>query len=187
MAELRGHQIRKPGTFPCEDYFIVRRENSAASQIVHSCIQAEKDINIVRLLGEVFDLLRPTRLWDVLELRLDSGGDVAPGKADDRVLVDHKLVHLENCILDPLLGALSDLFDIGSRSSWRRADAIEEQLLEMIEERELLLRPHFHHDAVGIRRISHTTFFRARIFLRSTDVTVAKPDQSRGAGGWQLA
>src|SRR4030095_12978787 len=41
--ELRGHQVRKPGSFPSEDHFVVRRENSAASQIVHSRIQAEKD------------------------------------------------------------------------------------------------------------------------------------------------
>src|SRR5207247_8877467 len=136
---------------------------------------------------DVFDLLYPSRISDLLELLLDSVVDVAPGKADHRVLVDHKLVHLENCILDPLLGALSDLFDIGSRSSWRRADAIEEQLLEMIEEREILLRPHFHHDAVGIRRISHPAFSFPRVFLRSTDVTVAKRDQSRRAEGWQLA
>src|SRR6266513_2922521 len=61
-AELRVDQVRKPGSFPSEDHFIVRRENSAASQIVHSCIQTEKDINIVRLPGEVFDLLCPIRL-----------------------------------------------------------------------------------------------------------------------------
>src|SRR5437763_4471308 len=107
-AELRGHQVRKPGSFPSEDHFVVRRENSAASQIVHSCIQAEKDINIVRLPGEVFDLLCPTRLSDIPEFCLDSVGAVPPGKANHRVLVDHKFVHLENCILDPLLGALSD-------------------------------------------------------------------------------
>src|SRR5438046_1859946 len=185
--ELRGHQVRKPGSFPSEDHFVVRRENSAVSQIVHSCIQAEKDINIVRLPSEVFDLLCPSRLRNVLELCLDSIGYVAPGKADHRVLVDHKLVHLENCVLDPLLGALSDLFDIGSRSSRRRANAIEEQLLEMIEEREILLRTHFHHDAVGVRRISHPAFSFPPVFLRSTDVTVAKRDQSRRAEGWQLA
>src|SRR5207237_5567911 len=106
-----------------------------------------------------------TRLWDVPELRRSSVGDVAPGTADHRVLVDHKLVHIENCILDPLLGALPDLFDIGSRISRRRANAIEEQLLEMIEEREILLRPHFHHDAVGRRRMVHTTCYRTCIVL----------------------
>ena len=148
------HEVRKPGSFPSEDHFVVRRENSAASQIVHSRIQAEKDINIVRLPGEVFDLLCPGWFRDVLELRLDRVGDVLPGKADHRVLVDHKLVHLENCVLDPLLGALSELFDVGGRTSRRRADTIEKQLLETIEEREILLRTHFHHDAVGIRRIS---------------------------------
>src|SRR5437763_7881492 len=131
--ELRGHQVRKPGSFPSEDHFIVRRENSAASQIVHSCIQTEKDINIVRLPGEVFNLLCPIRLRDVLELRLDGVGNVLPGKADHRVLVDHKLVQLENGILAPRLGALSDLLAIGSTIARRRADAIEEQLLEMIE------------------------------------------------------
>jgi hypothetical protein len=82
---------------------------------------------------------------------------------------------------------LSDLFDVGSRTSRRRADPIEKQFLEMIEEREILLRAHFHHDAVGIRRISHPAFSFPRVFLRSTDVTVAKRDQPRRAQGWQLA
>src|SRR5882757_4516523 len=89
-------------------------------------------------------------------------------------------------MVDPVIGGLSDLFDIGSRISRRRTDAIEEQLLEMIEEREILLPPHFHHDAVGIGGISHTTLFLARVFLRSPDVTVAKRDQPRRAETWQL-
>src|SRR2546430_17665043 len=89
-------------------------------------------------------------------------------------------------MVDPVIGGLSDLFDIGSRISRRRADAIEEQLLEMIEERELLLPTHFHHDAVGVGGISHATLCFARVFLRSPDVTVAKRDQSRRAGSWQL-
>src|SRR5262249_39475902 len=88
-------------------------------------------------------------------------------------------------MVDPVIGALSDLFDIGSRISRRRADAIEEQLLEMIEERELLLCTHFHHDAVSIGGIFNAAFCFPRVFLHPTDVTVTKRDQPRRAERWQ--
>jgi hypothetical protein len=60
---------------------------------------------------------------------------------------------------------LPDLFDIGSKISRRHANAIKEQLFEMIEERKGILRTHFHHDAVRIAGISHAAFCLARVFL----------------------
>src|SRR5262249_16761968 len=136
--------------------------------------------------GEVFYLLLPCQLRGVLEFCLDSVGDVAPGEPDHRILIDDEFVHFEDCMVDPVVGGLSDLFDIGSRISRRRADAIEKHLLEIIEKREMLLPPHFHPDAVSIGGISHATLFLTRVFLRSSDVTVAKRDQSRRAESWHL-
>ena len=60
--------------------------------------------------------------------------DIAPAQAYHRVLVDHEPVHLKDRAVDPLEGALSNLFDIGGKTSRRHADAIEEQLLETIKE-----------------------------------------------------
>ena len=65
---------------------------------------------------------------------MDRVGNVLPGQADHRVLVDNELVHFENCVLNPIVGALPDLFGIGGKISRRHANAIEEQLLKMIEE-----------------------------------------------------
>ena len=109
-------------------------------------------------------MLCPGRLRDILKLCLNRVVYVLPGQADHRVLVDDELVHFENCVLDPVMGVLPDLFDVGGKTSRRHANAIEEQLLEMIEEREGVLRTHFHHDAVRIARISHSAFCLARVF-----------------------
>src|SRR5258708_19555045 len=96
---------------------------------------------------------------DIPEFCLDSVADVAPGEPDHRILIDDELVHFEDCIVDPVIGGLSDLFHIGSRISRRRADAIEEQLLKMITKREILLPTHFHHDARGLGGIFHPAFY----------------------------
>ena len=51
-----------------------------------------------------------------------------PGEPDHRVLVDDELVHFEDCVVDPVIGGSPDLFDVGSRISRRRADAIENRV-----------------------------------------------------------
>ena len=45
---------------------------------------------------------------------------------------------------------------------------------------------HLHDDTVRIGRILHSGFRLARVFLRPTDVAVAKRDQPRRADRWQL-
>src|SRR5262245_42989143 len=102
----------------------------------------------------VFYLLCPSRFRDLLKLCLDRVVYVLPGKTNHRVLVDDKLVHFENFGLDPIASVLSDLVGIGGKTSRRHANAIEEQLLEMIGEREGVLRTYFHHDAMRIAGIS---------------------------------
>ena len=79
-------------------------------------------------------MLLPLRLGNILEFRLHRIRDIAPAKAYHRVLVDHKPIHLKDRVVDPLQGALSNLFDIRRKISRRHANAIEEQLLETIEE-----------------------------------------------------
>src|SRR4029077_14020026 len=95
-------------------------------------------------------------------------------------------VHFEDCMVDPVIGTLSGLFDVGSRISRGRTDANEEQLLEMIGESELLWYTHFRPDTVGIGGIFTAAFCFPRVFLCPTDITVTKRDQPRRAESWQL-
>src|SRR5262249_60271984 len=109
-----------------------RGKDGAASQTVQPRRQAEKDINTGGLVGKVFYLLCPGRFRNILKLCQDRVVYVLPGKTNHRVLVDDKLVHFENFGFDPIAGVLPDLFGIGGMTSRRYANAIEEQLLEMI-------------------------------------------------------
>src|SRR5262249_38760405 len=118
--------------------------------------------------------------------RLDRIRDIAPTKAYHRISVDHELVHLKYRAVDPVKGALSNLFDIGRKTSRRHANAIEEQLLETIKEGEIFLLTHLHDNAVRIGRILDPRFLLACVFLRPTDVAVAKRFQPRRADRGQL-
>src|SRR3954465_7398967 len=134
LSNFRADQVRQRGTFPLEKFWVVSRHVSAVTKFIELRVLIENDINIVNLPNQLFGLLLPLRLRNILEFGLHRIRNIAPAKAHHRVSVDHKSIHLKYRAGDPIEGALSNLFNIGRKTAGRHSNPIEEQLLKTIKE-----------------------------------------------------